>query len=77
MSNNKSSFRLIYYLHVIPNNHHVFITTGAHIILLNMDLPLGQSIFTEITYTKPFIFQNKLISTRESLWQHIASINLS
>ena len=51
MSNNKFSFRMIYYSHLKSNNHHVFITTAAHAILLNMDLPLGWSIFTEITYT--------------------------
>ena len=60
MSNNKSSFGLNYCSHVKPNNHHMFITTCAYAIILNMDLPFGWSIFTEITCTILLIFQNKL-----------------
>ena len=41
---------MIYCSHVKLNNHHVFITKGAHAILLNMDIPLGQSIFMKIIY---------------------------
>ena len=38
MSNNKSSFWLIYCSHVKPNNHHLFITIGAHAILVKYRL---------------------------------------
>lgn len=43
----------------------MFITTGAYVIMLNMNLPLGRSMFTKITHIQLFIFQNKLISTKD------------
>ena len=67
MSNNKSFFGPIYYSHIQPNNHHVFIIPSVHAILSNIDIPLGQSVFITIIYTQPLIFQNKLISTKKAL----------
>lgn len=68
MSDNKSSFRSIYYSHGKLNNYHMFITINAHVTLLYMDLSLGRLIFKKITYTQPFILKNKLISPNKSLF---------
>lgn len=57
MSDNKSSFRSIYYSHVKLNNYHMFITINVHVTLLYMDLSLSQSILKNITYTQPFILK--------------------
>ena len=65
MSNSKSSFWSIYCSHVKLNNHYAFITIDTHAILPNIDISLSQSIFTKITYTQLFIFQNKLTFTGE------------
>ena len=48
-----------------PDNYHVFITTGACNFVKYKPSFLGWFIFTEITYTQLFIFQNKLIFIRE------------
>ena len=48
----------------MSNNESSF-ATRAHVILSNIGIPLSQLIFTKITYTKFFIFQNKLISTND------------